>query len=99
MKRNVAETSCRRSQAALCVTGLAILALTAVRGANGYTLFVWIYGLSYGGYVYALKMYIYEKVRARNFARAWGFAQCAMGLPNLIGVPVTSECMTTTRCQ
>ena len=29
---------------------------------NGYHIFVWIYGVSHGGYVYALKMYIFEKV-------------------------------------
>ena len=51
---------------------------------------MWIYGLSYGGYVYALKMYIFEKVRARNFARAWGFAQFAMALPTTFGVPFAS---------
>ena len=36
-------------------------------------------------------MYIYEKVRARNFARAWGFAQCAMALPVLLGVPMSGN--------
>jgi hypothetical protein len=28
-----------------------------------------------GGHHYALKMYVYEKVRARNFGRAWGYIQ------------------------
>ena len=55
---------------------------------SGYVIFVWIYGIFYGGYSYCLKMYIYEKVRARNFARAWGFAQFSMAIPNAIGVPV-----------
>ena len=58
---------------------------------NGYHIFVWIYGMSHGGYVYAFKMYVFEKVRARNFARAWGFAQMAMALPTLIGIPAASE--------
>ena len=58
---------------------------------NGYHIFVWIYGVSHGGYVYAFKMYVFEKVRARNFARAWGFAQMAMALPTLIGIPAASE--------
>ena len=64
------------------------MALSAVHGYNGYVIFVWIYGIFYGGYSYCLKMYIYEKVRARNFARAWGFAQFSMAIPNAIGVPV-----------
>jgi hypothetical protein len=32
-------------------------------------------GGSAGGHHYALKMYVYEKVRARNFGRAWGYIQ------------------------
>jgi hypothetical protein len=75
-------------QASLLLTGVSVMAFTAVRGYNGYVLFVWIYGLFYGGYSYSLKLYIYEKVRARNFARAWGFAQFSMAIPNAIGVPV-----------
>jgi hypothetical protein len=77
---------------------LAIVALTAVQGHNGYLLCSWLYGIGYGGYAYALKMYVYEKVRARNFARAWGFAQFAMGVPNLIGMPVTRKYNKAIQC-
>ena len=87
-------TECRISkqylcQAALFMSGLSILAFTAVQGYNGYVVFVWIFGICSGGYHYSLKMYIYEKVRARNFARAWGFAQFSMSLPNMFGVPIS----------
>ena len=68
-----------------------LMAFTAIRGYNGFAMFVWIYGIFLGGYNYALKMYIYEKVRARNFARAWGFAQCAMALPVLLGIPLSGN--------
>lgn len=34
-------------------------------------------------------MYTYERVRARNFARAWSFVQCAQSFPILLGVPFT----------
>ena len=95
-------TECRISkqylcQAALFMAGVSILAFTAVEGYNGYVVFVWIYGIFNGGYHYALKMYIYEKVRARNFARAWGFAQFSMSIPNAIGIPALGmkyECLT-----
>jgi hypothetical protein len=69
------------------MTGITILTFTAIEGNNGYIMFAWIYGIFYGGYSYALKMYINEKVRARNFARAWGFAQFSMAAPSLIGIP------------
>ncbi len=75
-------------QASLLLTGVAVMAFTGVEGQNGYTIFAWTYGLFYGGYSYSLKLYIYEKVRARNFARAWGFAQFSMAIPNAIGVPI-----------
>ncbi len=42
-----------------------------------------------GGYHYSLKMYVYEKVRARNFGRAWGFIQFSQSIPNGIGIPIS----------
>ena len=76
-------------QASLAIAGLAILSFTSVRGYNGYVTFALVYGFFYGGHSYALKMYIYYKVRARNFARTWSFAQFVMGLPTLVGIPAT----------
>ena len=75
-------------QAALFLCGVSIAVFAAVEGYNGYVAFVWAYGLFCGGYHYSLKMFIYEKVRARNFARAWGFAQASMAIPTLVSVPI-----------
>uniref|UniRef100_A0A182Q1B4 Major facilitator superfamily (MFS) profile domain-containing protein n=1 Tax=Anopheles farauti TaxID=69004 RepID=A0A182Q1B4_9DIPT len=86
---------CRIARQYLCQTaifmcGVCILALTAVHGNyHGYVMFVWIYGIFCGGYHYSLKMYTYEKVRARNFARAWGFVQFAQAVPIALGVPIS----------
>ncbi|XP_012147926.2 uncharacterized protein LOC100879352 isoform X2 [Megachile rotundata] len=78
------------TQAAIFVCGLCILALTAVQGNyHGYVMFAWIYGIFCGGYHYSLKMYTYERVRARNFARTWGFVQCSQAIPIAIGVPIS----------
>ena len=74
------------------------MAFTAVEGYNGYVVFVWIYGIFNGGYHYTLKMYIYEKVRARNFARAWGFAQFSMAIPNAIGIPALGKIFFSINC-
>lgn len=78
-------------QASLIVCSLSVLSLTAVETVNGYGLFVWIYGLSYGAYFYSLKTYVFEKARAKRFARAWGFCQCAMAGANLVGITICCE--------
>ncbi|XP_076365105.1 monocarboxylate transporter 10-like [Tachypleus tridentatus] len=75
-------------QIASFMISASLLVFTTVEEYKGYLLFVWIYGLFYGGYTYSLKMYTLEKVRARNFSRAWGFIQWAQAIPFLIGIPV-----------
>uniref|UniRef100_A0A336KAV3 CSON006629 protein n=1 Tax=Culicoides sonorensis TaxID=179676 RepID=A0A336KAV3_CULSO len=88
-------TECRIARQYLCQTAkfmcsLSILGLTLVNGnIQGYVMFTWIYGIFCGGYYYSLKMYTYEKVRARNFARAWGFVQFSQAAGIALGVPLT----------
>ncbi|XP_042206022.1 monocarboxylate transporter 12-like isoform X1 [Homarus americanus] len=87
-------TECRVGRQYLCqasmfLCGISTLAFTAVEGYHGYVLFAWLYGIFCGGFHYSLKMYTYEKVRARNFARTWGFVQCSQAIPTAIGVPIT----------
>ena len=77
------------TQSSLCVCGVCVLVLTQVQGYSGYVIFVWVYGIFLGGFNYSLKMYLFEKVRARNFAQAWGFVQCSQALPLWLGVPIT----------
>ena len=48
--------------------GISLLVFTSVRpgqegAATGYTVFVWLFGIFAGGYQYALKMYVFEKVK------------------------------------
>lgn len=75
-------------QAAAFMISASLLAFTALHQYHGYLLFVWIYGVFLGGYQYALKMFTLEKVRARNFAKAWSFVQWSQSLPILVGVPL-----------
>ncbi|XP_048485291.1 monocarboxylate transporter 10 isoform X2 [Plutella xylostella] len=93
VRQNSAECRIARqylTQAAVFVCGLATMALTVVeRSYSGYVMFAWIYGIFCGGYHYSLKMYTYERVRSRNFARTWGFVQCSQAVPIAIGVPLT----------
>ncbi|RXG57937.1 Monocarboxylate transporter 10, partial [Armadillidium vulgare] len=76
-------------QAAMFLCGVSTLAFTAVEGYHGYVLFAWLYGIFSGGFHYTLKMFTYEKVRARNFARTWGYVQCSQAIPTAIGIPIT----------
>ncbi|XP_050536933.1 monocarboxylate transporter 10-like isoform X3 [Daktulosphaira vitifoliae] len=77
-------------QASVFMCGISILALTTVNGdRQGYIMFAWVYGMFCGGYHYSLKMYTYERVRARNFARTWGFVQCSQAIPIALGVPIS----------
>jgi hypothetical protein len=79
-------------QASVFMCGVSILALTTVHGhRQGYVMFAWVYGVFCGGYNYSLKMYTYERVRARNFARTWGFVQCSQAIPIALGVPISGE--------
>ncbi|XP_067011576.2 monocarboxylate transporter 4-like [Anabrus simplex] len=76
-------------QAAMVGIGVSLLALSAVQGYHGYVLFVWLYGVCLGGFLYSLKMFTMERVRTRHFTRAWSFVQGAEALPVLLGVPIT----------
>ncbi|XP_013774627.1 monocarboxylate transporter 10-like [Limulus polyphemus] len=77
-------------QASMFGTVIAILSFCAVNEYNGYVLFVFVYGIFSGGYHYSLKMYLYEKVRPRNFDRSWSYLQCSQSIPVLLGIPVTA---------
>ncbi|GLV34501.1 hypothetical protein CBL_09749 [Carabus blaptoides fortunei] len=76
-------------QAAMTGIGISLLALSAVQGYHGYVLFVWLYGICLGGFMYSLKMFTLERIRARHFTKAWGFVQGAESIPVLLGVPIT----------
>lgn len=49
---------------------------------------IFVVGFFCGGYHYAVRMYIYERVRARNFAQTWSFVQFAQGIPIVLGATV-----------
>jgi len=76
-------------QASSFMISASILAFTTLKDYSGYLLFTWIYGFFLGGYMYSLKMFVYEKVRSRNFNRAWGYVQSIQSIPVLVGVPIS----------
>ncbi|XP_050312458.1 monocarboxylate transporter 12-like [Anthonomus grandis grandis] len=77
-------------QSAVFMCGLSVLAFTVVNdNYHAYVMFAWIYGFFYGGYHYSLKMYTYERVRARHFSRTWGFVQFSQAIPIAVGIPLS----------
>lgn len=78
-------------QLGLVGAGISLLSLRALQGFGGYVLFASAYGISSGGLAYALKMLVFERLRARHFSRAWGFVEWAQCIPVLVGVPATGE--------
>jgi len=71
--------------------GVSILALPVVKGLSGMVIFTWMYGFSLGAYNYALKVYTYERVRARHFPRAWSFIQSSQAVPLFVTVPFVGK--------
>ena len=69
--------------------GFSILALSSLEGYHGYLLFVWMYGVFLGGFHYVLKVFTFERIRAKHFPRGWSFVQGARALPLLLGLPLT----------
>ena len=67
-----------------------MLALVSVEGYHGYLLFVWIYGLFFGGMEVALRVYCYERLKIKQYARGWGFVQGVKAIPYLIGLPISA---------
>ncbi|KAF8791174.1 monocarboxylate transporter 10-like [Argiope bruennichi] len=75
-------------QSALFVLSVWLLVYPTLSGYYGYVLFAVVYGIFYGGYIYTLRLCVFDKVRARNFSRAWSFLLWTQAIPNVIGLPM-----------
>ncbi|GFR15119.1 monocarboxylate transporter 12 [Trichonephila clavata] len=75
------------TQASLLLMAGSLLAFVSLQGYSGFVLFAWVYGFFHGGFLYALKTFVFEKVRARNFARAWVMCKVAKPYPLLLECP------------
>lgn len=65
---------------------------------SGYVLYASLYGFFYGGYNYSIKVFVFDKVRARNFNTAWGFLSAVQSLPLFFGIPITGELVKNGYC-
>ena len=71
--------------------GISMLALVSVEGYHGYLMFVWMYGFFIGGFEVALKVYVYERLKIKQFSRGFAYIQSIKALPYLIGFPITAH--------
>jgi len=78
-------------QSSSFLISISILAFLIVDDYGGYLIFVCIYGFFFGGYQYTLKMYVYKKVKAKNFNQTWSLIQCVQAIPLLTGVTITGN--------
>ena len=76
-------------QASSLLLSILVILFVSFDDYKGYVLFSWTYGFMFGGWTFAIKMFILEKVRARNFNRAWSFLQASMSIPVVTGAPLT----------
>lgn len=74
--------------AAVSTTALLLDGPLTCSGPNN--VLIGMYATFLGAFFYISKMLVYERVRARFFARAWSFVSWAQSLPSLLGIPVVA---------
>ena len=65
------------AQASCLACGLSILGLALAPNYTAHLALLSLYSCTAAAYCYSTKMFLYQKVRARNFGLAWGWVQCA----------------------
>lgn len=83
-------------QTAMFICALSISGIALVNEKNSFLEYslIWTLGFFCGGYHYALKMLTFQKVRSRNFNRAWGYIQFSQSIPVFLGT-IFSAYLTT----
>ena len=67
--------------------GAVTLLFSLAHHFDGYALYVWAYGLCYGGYVYTVRMYMYELVTIKLSERTAVYVMFVQGLPAIFSIP------------
>ena len=79
------------AQACAVISGAFTLLFIMAKDYQAYALYACAFGITSGGYHYAVKMYTYELVREKIMERAWGFVSAAQFIPVLFGAPLASK--------
>lgn len=77
-------------QASLCLLGLVLYSLTFESNDLGRGLLILMYGAVPGALTFAIKTYIQERVKTRDFGQTWSLIQAAATLPIGLGIPLLS---------
>ena len=56
-----------------------------------YVLSIIVYGLSLGSFLYASKMFLYNSVKAKDFAHVWSMVMASQSMSALAGIMITGR--------
>ena len=54
-----------------------------------YVLSIIVYGLSLGSFLYTSKMFLYNSVKAKDFAHVWSMVMASQSMSALAGIMIT----------
>ncbi|XP_039950949.1 uncharacterized protein LOC120768357 [Bactrocera tryoni] len=78
------------SQVFIALIAISILSLSFVVSFRWFCILGWMYGIGFGGFRYAFKILTLDRVKVKQFSKAWGLIKGAESLPVLISIPLTS---------
>ncbi|XP_012159721.1 uncharacterized protein LOC101455298 [Ceratitis capitata] len=78
------------SQVFIALIAISILSLSFVVSFRWFCILGWMYGIGFGGFRYAFKILALDRVKVKQFSKAWGLLKGAESIPVLISIPLTS---------
>ena len=74
-----------------CMCGITTMLFAMAHGIKSYILFVVVFGISCGAFVYSLRLYVVELVTRRLSEVSLGYMYAVFGLGIILGTPAESK--------
>ncbi|XP_067624694.1 uncharacterized protein [Eurosta solidaginis] len=78
------------SQVFIALVAIAILSLSFVVSYRWFCILGWMYGIGFGGFRYAFKVLALDRIKVKQFSKAWGLIKGVESIPVLISIPLTT---------
>ncbi|XP_036328523.1 uncharacterized protein LOC118740892 [Rhagoletis pomonella] len=78
------------SQVFIALIAISILSLSFVVSFRWFCILGWMYGIGFGGFRYAFKILALDRIKVKQFSKAWSLLKGAESIPVLISIPLTS---------